>query len=72
MLLPFDLAKKWVEEELTQTTYQTILDFEMSPAEMNYTTVFSIRTSKLRPDVKRINESYQWEGLEKFPLDENK
>ena len=68
LLLPFDLAKKWVEEELTQATYQTILDFEMPPAEINYTTVFSIRTSKLRPDGKRTNEPYQWEGLEKFPL----
>ena len=68
LLLPFDLAKKWVNEELTPASYQEILKIEIPSAEINYSPVFSIRTSKLRPDGKRTNEPYQWEGLEKFPL----
>ncbi len=68
LLLPFDTAKKWMEEELTQEAYQEIINFEMNQEELNYNTVFSIRTNKIRPDGKRKNEPYQWEGLEKFPL----
>jgi putative SOS response-associated peptidase YedK len=68
LLLPPDLAKKWVEAELPPAAYQEILDFEMPSAQINPTAVFSIRTSKLRPDGKRANEPYPWQGLEKFPL----
>ncbi len=68
LLLPFDTAKKWMKEELTQEAYQEIINFEMNQEELNYNTVFSIRTNKIRPDGKRKNEPYQWEGLEKFPL----
>ena len=68
LLLPFEMAKKWIEEELTQEEYQKIIAFEMNPNEINYSSVFSIRTNKLRPDGKPKNEPYQWEGLEKFPI----
>ncbi len=68
LLLPFEKAKKWMEEELTPEAYQEIINFEMNQDELNYNTVFSIRTNKLRPDGKRKNEPFQWEGVEKFPL----
>ena len=70
LLLPFEKAKKWMEEELTPEAYQEIINFEMNQDELNYNTVFSIRTNKLRPDGKRKNEPFQWEGEEKFPLNQ--
>jgi putative SOS response-associated peptidase YedK len=70
LLLPFEKAKKWMEEELTPEAYQEIINFEMNQDELNYNTVFSIRTNKLRPDGKRKNEPFQWEGVEKFPLNQ--
>jgi putative SOS response-associated peptidase YedK len=70
LLLPFDTAKKWIEEELIQEDYQEIINFEMNPDEINYNAVFSIRTNKVRPDGKRKNEPYQWEGLEKYPINQ--
>ena len=70
LLLPFEKAKKWMEEELTPEAYQKIINFEMNQDELNYNTVFSIRTNKLRPDGKRKNEPFQWEGVEKFPLNQ--
>ena len=70
LLLPFEKAKKWMEEELTPEAYQKIINFEMNQDELNYNTVFSIRTNKLRPDGKRKNEPFQWEGEEKFPLNQ--
>ena len=70
LLLPFEKAKKWMEEELTPEAYQEIINFEMNQDELNYNTVFSIRTNKIRPDGKRKNEPFQWEGVEKFPLNQ--
>ncbi len=72
LLLPFEKAKKWMEEELTPEAYQEIINFEMNQDELNYNTVFSIRTNKLRPDGKRKNEPFQWEGVEKFPINKIK
>ena len=72
LLLPFEKAKKWMEEELTPEAYQKIINFEMNQDELNYNTVFSIRTHKLRPDGKRKNEPFQWEGVEKFPINKIK
>ena len=63
LLLPFDLSQKWLNEELPIEDYKAILHFEMPAEELNYLPVFSIRTSKLRPDSKAKNEYYEWENL---------
>ena len=63
LLLPFELSKKWVEDDLSDDQYRAILNFEMPSDELDYVPVFSIRTSKLRPDGKAKNEYYEWENL---------
>ena len=68
LLLPFELSKQWVEEELSMEQYRAILNFEMPTEELNYLPVFSIRTSKLRPDDKAKNEYYEWANLPELEL----
>jgi len=63
LILPFDLSKKRVEEELSLDDYKDILNFEMPSEELNYLHVYSIRTNEMRPDNKRRNGYYQWEQL---------
>ena len=53
LMLPFELSQKWLDEELSEEAYKGILDFEMPSRELDYRTVFTIRSPKMRPDVKR-------------------
>jgi putative SOS response-associated peptidase YedK len=63
LMLPLDLSKKWLGAELSLAEYQQILNFEMPSGELQYHPVFSIRTSKMRPDDKAKNALYEWENL---------
>ena len=68
LLLPFELSKQWVDENLSDEQYKAILDFEMPSEELNHLPVFSIRTSKPRPDDKAKTEYYEWGGLPELEL----
>ena len=68
LLLPFELSKKWVEDELNLDDYKEILNFEMPSEELNYIPVYSIRTSEIRADNKRKNEYYEWENLPELEI----
>lgn len=68
LLLPFDLSKKWVEEELDEEQYKDILNFEMPVENMNYKTVYTIRSPKERPDGKAKNEFWEWEKLPEIEI----
>ena len=61
LMLTFELSKKWVSEELNEDNYKQILDYEMPAQNMEYKTVFSIRTTAEREDGKAKNELYEWE-----------
>ncbi|MEI8073851.1 MAG: SOS response-associated peptidase family protein [Bacteroidota bacterium] len=63
LFLPMDLAKEWVDSELNSERMQTILNYEMPAADLESWPVFTIRTSKERPDGKQKTEPYVWEGL---------
>ncbi len=63
LLLPFELSKKWVTEELSPEDYKAILAYEMPSEELNHIPVFSIRTQKMRPDDKAKNEFFAWGNL---------
>ncbi len=63
LILPLELSKKWLEEDLGEDDYNAILDEKISPDEMDYRTVFTIRSPKERPDGKEKNEEYTWEKL---------
>jgi putative SOS response-associated peptidase YedK len=70
LLLPFELSQKWINEELSDEEYKAILDFEMPSSELDYKTVYTIRSPKLRPDNKAKNEYYQWENLPELEIEE--
>jgi putative SOS response-associated peptidase YedK len=63
LFLPTDLVKEWVSEDLSAERLQQLLDFEMPATELACWPVFTIRSSKERPDGKQKNEPYEWENL---------
>lgn len=63
LFLPFELSRKWIAEEISVEAYKTLLNYEMPPTMMEVWPVFSIRTTKTRPDNKGKNERYEWERL---------
>ncbi|MDB5202725.1 MAG: hypothetical protein JWQ27_2134 [Ferruginibacter sp.] len=63
LMLPLEMAKNWMEKELPEERYRDIINFEMPSEELDYHPVFSIRTSKLRPDDQPKNAFYEWPNL---------
>ena len=63
LMLSFELSKKWITEELNEEDYKAIVAYEMPVENMNYKTVYSIRTTEERPDEKAKNEYYKWEDV---------
>ena len=69
LFLPFELSKRWLEEDLSDqpNEYQAILEYEIPSEELEYKTVWTIRTGKPRPDGKLCkDEEYVWEGVGKI------
>ena len=69
LMLPFELSKKWVTEEISVEDYKAILAYEMPVEKMDYISVYSIRTTEERPDEKAKNEMYKWENVPEIYLD---
>ena len=69
LMLPFELSKKWVTEEISVEDYKAILAYEMPVEKMDYKSVYSIRTTDERPDEKAKNEMYKWENVPEIYLD---
>lgn len=63
LYLPAEFTKKWLKDDLSLEEYKQILDFEMPSEELQYHTVYTIRSPKERPDGKEKNEFYEWPGL---------
>lgn len=63
LFLPFELSKKWLNEELTDAEYREIINFKMASEELYYHPVFTIRSPKERPDGKSKNQVWEWEKL---------
>lgn len=63
LFLPSNLAEEWVSEELSSEKLQQILNFELPATELESWPVYTIRSSKERPDGKQKNEPYRWENL---------
>lgn len=63
LFLPMDLAEEWVSEDLSTDKLQQIFDFELPASELECWPVYTIRTSKERPDGKQKIEPFVWEGL---------
>lgn len=63
LFLTTELAKEWISDDLSSEHMQQLLDFEMPAADLACWPVFTIRSSKERPDGKEKIEPYVWEGL---------
>jgi putative SOS response-associated peptidase YedK len=63
LFLPKELAKQWLQEDLNSVAYKNILHYELPSEQLNFLPVYTIRTSKDRPDGKRKDEFYEWEDL---------
>lgn len=63
LLLPTELSKKWVNDELDEQSYREILDYEMSSENLDFHTVYTIRSNKPRPDEKAKDQFYDWGNI---------
>lgn len=63
LFLSLDLARQWIEPELQEAKYREILNYEMPQENINYTTVWTIRSPKPRPDGKPKTEYWEWKDL---------
>lgn len=66
LFLKPDLELQWIKPGLSDVQIQSIFDFEMPDAELNYHAVYSIRGRKPRPDEKAKTEPYEWLNLEEI------
>ncbi|MBS1640683.1 MAG: SOS response-associated peptidase [Bacteroidetes bacterium] len=63
LFLSLSLAKQWLVEELTEDEYREILAYQIPDEQLEYHPVYTIRSSKERPDGKMKNEFYEWDKL---------
>jgi putative SOS response-associated peptidase YedK len=63
LFLPLELSKQWIDQELPEAEYRKILEYEMTPENMNYIPVWTIRSPKDRPDGKLKTEYWEWKDL---------
>jgi len=70
LMLPKELESKWLQEDLTDEEIRELLNYEMPSEEMICHPVYSIRTTKERPDGKTKSEPYDWAGLPPLGTDE--
>ena len=70
LFLPKELELKWLKPDLTDEDIQSILEYEIPPENLQQWPVFSIRTTKPRPDDKPKNEPYDWPNLPPLGTDD--
>jgi putative SOS response-associated peptidase YedK len=63
LFLPKELELKWLQADLKDEEIQHILDYEMPSELLDYRPVFSIRTTKPRPDQKTKLDAFEWPNL---------
>ncbi len=71
LFLPKELELKWLQPDLTDEGIQEILDFEMPSAQLDHWPVFTIRSTKPRPDSKEKTARYEWPNLPPLGVDES-
>jgi len=63
LFLPVDLRNQWMEPELSTDALQSILNYELPAADLDCWPVYTIRSSKPRPDGLSKTNPFVWEGL---------
>ncbi|MBE7172482.1 MAG: SOS response-associated peptidase family protein [Williamsia sp.] len=61
LLLPFSLSRHWLDHDLNEADYRSILDFEMSSEALQAWPIYSTQQEEQRPDNKEKNERFDWE-----------
>ena len=69
MMQPED-AVKWIDESLSEEEMKAMISVEIDSADLEATPVYSIRTTKERPDGKSKVEYFNWENLPPLGTDE--
>jgi len=63
LFLTDSLRDKWLELELSTEELQTILNYELPATDLDCWPVYTIRSSKPRPDGLSKTDPFVWEGL---------
>lgn len=63
LMLPEKYTEKWLQNELSDEEYESLLSFEMPAAAMCYNPVYTIRSRNVREDGKAKTELYDWGSL---------
>src|SRR5438067_11334613 len=69
LFLPEELEKEWLQPALTDDQLSCILHYEMPSAELEADPVYTIRTTKERPDGQEKIAPYNWPGLPPLGVD---
>jgi putative SOS response-associated peptidase YedK len=69
LFLTKEMELQWLKQDLTDDEMRSILTYQIPSNAINYSTVFSIRGKQLRPDGKRKNEPFIFEGLPELGKD---
>lgn len=70
LFLPKELELQWLQPDLDDEAIQSILDYELPAEQLEYWPVFSIRTTRPRPDGKTKTEMFDWPDLPPLGNDE--
>jgi putative SOS response-associated peptidase YedK len=70
VLMQPEEAVKWIDEGLTDEQMKEMLAYEIPGEKLEYWPVFTIRSTKPRPDNKEKNEVFAWENLPPLGIDE--
>ena len=63
LFLPKELELKWLQPGLSDEEITEILNFEMPSESLDYNPVYTIRSTKPRPDEKTKTDRYDWPNL---------
>ncbi|GAA4743195.1 SOS response-associated peptidase [Flavisolibacter ginsenosidimutans] len=63
LFLTEELETKWLLPDLSDEEMSEVLDFEMPSEELDYRPVYTVRTTKERPDGKTKVDAYEWPDL---------
>jgi putative SOS response-associated peptidase YedK len=63
LFLPKELELKWLEPDLSDETIGDILNFEMPSESLDYKPVYTLRSTKPRPDDKSKIDAFDWPNL---------
>ncbi len=63
LFLPKELELKWLDNNLPDEEFRSLLEYELPSEELEFHPVFTIRTTKERPDGLTKIDPYKWTNL---------